>query len=127
MVFKILPDRKIFTLTKVISDHVKIETLVITDRYPSYSKPVKNSFFSHEIVKHNKGFKNNEGYHTNNIENLWSQLRYEEKKRLGIKKSYIYSFLNEFIRQYYNLKNYEFELIGEKWIDIIIYLLNKNI
>ncbi|KAG0439657.1 hypothetical protein DMUE_2287 [Dictyocoela muelleri] len=41
MVLKILPDRKIPTLTKFISDHVKIGTLVITDGYPSYHKSDK--------------------------------------------------------------------------------------
>ncbi|KAG0440543.1 hypothetical protein DMUE_1664 [Dictyocoela muelleri] len=106
MVLKILPDSKIPTLTKFISDHVKIGNLVITDGYTSYPKSVKNSFCSHEIVNHHKGFKNNKEYHTNNIENLWSKLKYEEKRRLRIKKSYIYLFLNEFIWRYYNLKNY---------------------
>ncbi|KAG0441139.1 hypothetical protein DMUE_1269 [Dictyocoela muelleri] len=58
MVLEILPDRKIPTLTKFISDHMKIGRLVITDKNLSCPQSVKNLFCSHEIVNHNKLLKN---------------------------------------------------------------------
>ncbi|KAG0442316.1 hypothetical protein DMUE_0364 [Dictyocoela muelleri] len=113
-------------MTKLISDHVRIGSLIITDGYSSYPQAVKNAMCNHEIVPHNIGFKNKKGFHTNNIENLWSQLKYEEKKKLGIKKSYINRFLNEFVWRYYNIKNYEFEKIGEKWFEIVVFLIKTK-
>ncbi|KAG0434217.1 hypothetical protein DMUE_5261, partial [Dictyocoela muelleri] len=83
MNIKIVEDRKIPIMRTIISSHFKIGSLVITDGYSSYPKSVKNSMFNHEIVPHNIVFKNKKGFHTNNIENLWSQLKYEEKKKLG--------------------------------------------
>lgn len=77
MIIKIVPDRKISTITKLISEHVKIGILVITDGYSSYPQVVKNSFCIHKIVNISKSFKNKNVSHTNNIENLWSQPKYE--------------------------------------------------
>lgn len=80
MIIEIVPNRKIETLTALIQKHVFIGTLIITDGYPSYPAAVRNCFCSHEIVNHSRGFKNKRGFHTNNIESLWSQMKYYEKK-----------------------------------------------
>lgn len=126
IILNIVPNRKIATITSLIQKHVKIGTLIITDGYPSYPNAVKNCLCSHEVVNHSKGFKNNLGFHTNNIENLWSLMKYEEKKRLGIKKSYINSYLEEFIFRYYNLRNGEFSEIGKVWYEVIFYMIYQD-
>jgi hypothetical protein len=48
-----------------------------------------------------------EGFHTNNIENLWSIIKYEIKRRKGIPKSSIQCFVEEFAFRYSVSKKWE--------------------
>lgn len=125
MIIEIVPNRKISTLTSLICKHVKLNSLIISDGYPSYPMAVKNSFCFHEVVNHSTGFKNSQGYTTNNIENLWSQIKYQEKKKLGIKRCFINKFLQEFRFRYYHLKQGNYNDIGSVWYEIIEFLI-KN-
>ncbi|KAG0441039.1 hypothetical protein DMUE_1342 [Dictyocoela muelleri] len=70
MIIEIVKDTKITTMTKLIFDHVRIGSLIITYGYSSYPQAVKNAMCNHEIVLHNIGFKNKKRFHTNNIENI---------------------------------------------------------
>ncbi|KAG0419839.1 hypothetical protein EQH57_0385 [Dictyocoela roeselum] len=125
IIIEIVPNRQIPTISKLIQKHVLIGTLIITDGHPSYPRSVKDSFCNHEVVNHSKEFSNKNGFHTNNIENLWSQLKYYDKKRLGVKKCYIMFFLNEFIFRYYFLKRGEYKEIGGVWYEILCWLINN--
>lgn len=125
MHIEIVPNRKSKTIKKIFEKHIYAGTLIITDGYPSYPKAIKDNFCIHEIVNHSIGFKNENNYHTNNIENLWSQLKYEEKKRNGIKQCYIKKYLEEFIWRFFYLKSYEFKEIGKCWYMLIEYLINN--
>ncbi|KAG0438228.1 hypothetical protein DMUE_3218 [Dictyocoela muelleri] len=93
MIIEIVPDRKIEIMTNLIRKHVLLATTIITDGYPSYPHAARNPLYMHKVVNHYRGFKNNAGYLTNNIENLWFLLKYYVKKRLGVKISYIMSFM----------------------------------
>ncbi|KAG0420098.1 hypothetical protein EQH57_0298 [Dictyocoela roeselum] len=125
MIVEIVPDRTIPTITMFIRKHVLIGSLIITDGHPSYPRSVKDCFCAHEVVNHSREFTNKKGYHTNNIENLWSQIKFYEKKKLGVKKCYISYFLNEFIFRYYFLKRGEYKEIGKVWYKIICWLINN--
>ncbi|KAG0442247.1 hypothetical protein DMUE_0414 [Dictyocoela muelleri] len=57
IIIKMVKDHKIPTITKIISEHVKIGSLVITDEYSLYPSAIKDSMCKHEKVNHSKGFK----------------------------------------------------------------------
>jgi hypothetical protein len=57
---------------------------------------VRNFGSEHEVVNHSIGFINEDGAHTNQIENLWSHLKQEYRARGGVNHTRIELFLNEF-------------------------------
>ena len=54
----------------------------------------------HIVVNHSAGFRNAEGFHTNNVENLWSIFKYEVERRRGIKMTAMQAFIEEFSFRY---------------------------
>ncbi|KAG0434807.1 hypothetical protein DMUE_5018 [Dictyocoela muelleri] len=106
--------------------YIEKVSIIITDNHASYPGAVLNNQFSHLIVNHSQGFKNIEGFHTNNIENLWSLLKYERAKRRGVLKSSLEDFLLEFKFRYkYLRKNYTQEIF-EAFSNIITFLLSEK-
>jgi hypothetical protein len=69
--------------------------VVHTDRHLSYPSAVRAINGVHIIVNHSSGFTNSEGFHKNEIENLWSLLKFEIGKRKGVNRSF-FVFLKEF-------------------------------
>lgn len=72
---------------------------------PSYPSAVCSFGSVHEVVNHNLGFVNENGAHTNQIENLWSHLKQEYRARGGINHNRILLFLKEFSWKKKNLIN----------------------
>ncbi|WUR04296.1 DDE-TNP-IS1595 domain-containing protein [Vairimorpha necatrix] len=91
-----VPDRKINTLTKIIEDIVLPGSVLISDGHPSYPGVAANLKLKHIIVNHSIGFTNEEGFHTNNIENFGSGMKSEMTKQHGVKRVNIESWLEEF-------------------------------
>lgn len=120
----IVPDRKIETLKILFESNIKKFSTIITDGHPSYPGAVSHIEGTHIIVNHSKGFKNAEGFHTNNIENLWSIMKYEIKRRRGVLKSNISNFLCEFKYRYENLRKRSQSEIRRCWNEIIDYLFH---
>ena len=85
--FEIVDNRSLPVMMSLLERHVLPFTTVISDVHRSYPRAVANINGAHIIVNHSVGFKNAEGFHTNNIENLWSLLKYKIKKRRGVLKS----------------------------------------
>lgn len=79
--FEIVSDRTLNTFKNLLERHINPGTLVITDGHASYPGAVQYISGIHKVVNHSIGFKNEEGFHTNNIENLWSLIKYEIGKR----------------------------------------------
>lgn len=98
--YEIVENRRIETFKHLFERIIKRETIVITDGHLSYPAAVSHIQGNHIKVNHSVGFKNVEGFHTNNIENLWSLLKYEIKRRRGIKRSNLKFFLKEFQFRY---------------------------
>lgn len=92
----IVPNRKSTTLLQIFNEKIKKGSRIITDGYPSYPNAVKDFGAEHKIVNHVEGFVNTEGFHTNNIENLWSHLKKDFRERAGVNKTRIQIFLKEF-------------------------------
>lgn len=109
IILKFLPNRKIETLAQFISENILEKSIIKTDGHPSYPAAVSLNNCEHIIVPHVKGFKNTEGYTTNNIEGVWGVLKTEMSKRKGVSRSMLNEFLNEFTFrwQFVNNKNPE--------------------
>jgi hypothetical protein len=103
--YKIVENRSLDTFKRLFEENIKIGTTVITDKHISYTGEVSHVQGTHQVVDYSIGFKNTEGFHTNNIENLWSIMKYKIKKRRGILKQNIPSFSLEFDFRYRLLKN----------------------
>ncbi|KCZ77306.1 hypothetical protein H311_01686 [Anncaliia algerae PRA109] len=111
-----LENRSSITMINIFRKYIHNGTTVVTDGFRSYPSAVASIEGIHIIVNHSLGFRNRDGFHTNNIENLWSILKYEIKKRRGILRSNIEIFLNEF-KMKYNLSR-------KRTSDEIFYLWN---
>ncbi len=93
---KVVPNRKAATLEEVIKEYVLPGSILVTDGYPSYPIAARNLNMVHCVVNHTEGFKNLNGDHTNNIENLWSHLKLVIASKYGVMKHNIKYLLYEF-------------------------------
>lgn len=92
----LVPNRKINTIYDIFNQFLIKKTIIRTDGYPSYPSAVEMFGSEHQIVFHTDGFKNEKGQTTNAIENLWSHLKGEYRRRNGLRKEKIDGFLKEF-------------------------------
>jgi hypothetical protein len=73
-----------------------VGTILYTVRHPSYPGVVRNLGLVHRVVNHSLGFLSTYGIHTNNIENVWFQLKSEINREHGVKRNEIDVCLIEF-------------------------------
>lgn len=92
----LVPDRKINTIYNIFNQFLIKNSIIRTDGYPSYPTAVAMFGSEHQVVLHTEGFKNEDGQTTNAIENLWSHLKSEYRRRNGLRKEKIDGFLREF-------------------------------
>ncbi|KAG0437475.1 hypothetical protein DMUE_3667 [Dictyocoela muelleri] len=90
--YMIVPDKTQATFTRLFNIYIEKESIIITYGHASYPIAVQNIQYSHRIVNHSKGFVNIEGFHTNDIENLWYLFKYEIKKSRGVLKRALNNF-----------------------------------
>jgi hypothetical protein len=72
-------------------------TVLVTDGYPSYVSAVRDFGSQHIVVNHSLGFKNEYGYTTNKIENVWSHFKTMYRTRNGLNHGLIPGFIEEFL------------------------------
>lgn len=123
---KLVPNRKHQTLTSVLNDFVQPGSLIVTDGYPSYVQAIRNFGSVHKVVNHTTGFVNQEGFHTNLIENVWSHFKNEYKSRHGLPHEKISSFIEEFIFRKRNLKSKTMRERIDAFKLILVYLFEKT-
>jgi ISXO2-like transposase domain len=123
---EIVPDRKVETFKNLFERHIIPYTTIVTDGHQSYPGAVRHIGGRHIIVNHSKGFTNIDGFHTNNIENLWSLMKYEIKRRKGIRKTCISAFLEEFHLRYCYLRSKTQEEVVFMWNKIVDYLFTSK-
>ena len=88
-----LENRNANTMTQVLSNWVYPGSVLVTDAWRSYiSAATRSNMLIHKTVNHSYQFVSDTGYHTNNIESLWSSL----KRWMRLKK-YIYSSTDDIL------------------------------
>lgn len=95
-VVRIVPDRKQVTLLPIITRYVHANATIHSDEAAMY-KILGRMGYTHRTVKHKLEFKAADGTHTNNIENLWSHIKYMNKKIKGTNEKMLALHLDEFI------------------------------
>jgi transposase-like protein len=95
-IFKIVPNRTVETFISIFRKHVRPNSIIKTDGYPSYPSAVRAINCHHVVVNHSQGFINDDGEHTNLIENLWSHLKTEYRRRRGVRIVNMLDYLTEF-------------------------------
>lgn len=93
---KIVPNRRIETMSTLLSQEIEAGSILVTDGYPSYPQAANNCNFLHLFVNHNSGFVNRDGDHTNLIENVWSHLKSHLRTVHGVLRADMESFVAEF-------------------------------
>jgi transposase-like protein len=89
----LVPNRKSETILKEFIKYIQPGSIIVSDGYPSYPKAASQFGSIHEIVNHSVGFVNEDGAHTNQIENFWSHLKHDYSKRSGLLKDRIVPWL----------------------------------
>ena len=88
-----IADTRSDTLTGIIRECVRPDSLVYTDAYRSYDV-LDVSEFRHHRVNHGEGFVE-QGNHINGIENFWNQAKRHLRRYNGIPKAHFHLFLKE--------------------------------
>lgn len=92
------PNRNPSTMKSIIKEFIKKENVVKTDCYKSYPGAVEHINGENIQVSHEIGFKTTKVIHTTNmIENVRSVVKFEVRRRKGIKKTAIPNFLEGII------------------------------
>jgi hypothetical protein len=81
---KLVPNRKWDTILEVFNECILPGTIIFTDDYPSYPRAVETFGSEHERVNHSLGVVNETGGHTNQIENIWSHMKQDYRRKEGI-------------------------------------------
>lgn len=94
---EVLPDRRVNTFSDFFVRNLLPGTTIKSDGYPSYPQAVRNANCNHIVVNHSVGFTNENGDHTNLIENVWAHLKTELRTRRGVMLNNMKIFVKEFI------------------------------
>lgn len=72
---KVLPLVSRKQVQKIISERIEKESTMVSDAFIIYGYLAKENEYKHVVVNHKNGEYVKDGYHTNGIENFWSQLK----------------------------------------------------
>lgn len=109
LILEVLPDRTVSTLHDFFTRNLLPNSIIKSDGYPSYPRAIESSGCVHLVVNHSVGFINEQGEHTNLIENVWSHLKTELRTRRGVMLSNMENFAREFVifRKFNSIRSQE--------------------
>ena len=84
----------------VIKKHIKPGTLILSDEWRGYLNipSIADRSYAHLTVNHSQNFVNPRSkVHTQNIENLWRNLKQNFKRMLGVHETMLESHIDEFL------------------------------
>lgn len=124
--YQILNDRTVESIKNFITNNILENTTIITDGHASYPRAILENRCTHIVVNHSLGFRNADGFSSNSIENFWSLLKYEIKKRKGVLKRNLKKFLDEYIYRYSFLRARSMSEIMCAFNEIMIFLFSDE-
>lgn len=74
VIIQVVPEANGEILKPIIGQNVDTDSVIITDGFGGY-KDLHLEFKQHEIINHNQDEYGRDIYHTNTIENVWSNLK----------------------------------------------------
>jgi len=100
---EVVQNRTQETLEDIIISRVTSDTntTIVSDGWSSYAK-LKDRGFNHKVVIHEREFINEEGFQTNSVESIWSQLKAWINSMHGLNHLWINSYFKEFMYRYNN-------------------------
>ena len=104
------------TLEKIILDHVvpTQDVTIASDGWPTYHQ-FENIGFKHQVVTHDREFVNQDGFHTNSIKSVWSQMKNWVSSMHGLKHEWYNSYMAEFMFRYNYGGSYRGNIIDNLW------------
>jgi hypothetical protein len=81
-------NKSVECLTAALEGRIGVGSILHTDGHPSYPGVARNLGLVHRVVNP-LGFLSPDGSHTNNIENVWFQLKSEINEEHGVKRNKI--------------------------------------
>ena len=93
-------NRNAETLTGVITSSIRPGSTIVTDCWRGYLniESIPNMSYTHLTVNHQQNFVDpTTGAHTNTVEGMWSMAKQRAKRRNGLHKSFVDSYLCEFM------------------------------
>ena len=98
---EIVDSRDETTLLNIIEKHVskRSNVRIVSDGWASYGK-LQELGYQHSVVIHAEEFVNSEGYHTNSIESVWSQMKIWMNSMHGLNGNHFDRYLCEFLYRY---------------------------
>ena len=99
----IVEDRSQDTLLPIILRYIQLGSEIHSDEARAYFSLNQHGYL-HRTVKHKDEFVAIDGTHTNSIENLWSHLKMQLKKKYGMTSNNFPLHLDEFVYRF-NKKN----------------------
>jgi len=94
---EVCKNRTISTITSFLDRNVLPGSHIKSDGYPSYPKAIENANCVHSVINHTLGFVNEDGDHTNSIENVWSHLKTDLRTSRGVRMDRMNIFIQEFM------------------------------
>lgn len=101
---KHIPNTGKWTLIKQIDLHVSPKARVVTDQYAGYQQ-LKKKGYQHDVVNHNVTYVTQGDIHTQNAENMWSNLKrgiYGVYRHVS--KKYLQAYADEYAFRYNHRK-----------------------
>lgn len=95
---EIVPNRTRNTLCPIIERVIRTGSIIYTDEWSSYSQLSRDNNYEHYTVCHKYNFVNpKNNVHIQNVESFNNKIKYEIKKRKGIRNEEKTDFLNYFL------------------------------
>ena len=99
-----LNERTQQTISPLIMTHIRPGSIIHSDSWSAYNNISTLSVeppYQHLTVNHSQTFVDpNTGVHTNDIENLWKNLKAKFKRMCGVQHDLIDEYLSEFVWRY---------------------------
>ncbi|KAF0989946.1 hypothetical protein HZS_1871 [Henneguya salminicola] len=82
----------------IIAGAIESPTIIISDKWKSYTKIGNDKRYKHLTVNHSKNFVNSiSGAHTKTIERTWGSYKEGNKRRRGTHSHFLDSYISEYI------------------------------